>query len=83
MALVKQGYSAASRGTAYGIVKLNSSGFIAVDDDEVATTKTVQVNLANADNTQADNQLLLSTLFGFVPNAKDVTNDRMRVIWEV
>lgn len=83
MSLAKLGYKPAVRGTTYNSVPMNPNGFIALGNDTAATTKTLQFTAANADNSQQTNQQLISTFMNFVPNAKFVTNARMRVIWEV
>lgn len=83
MALIKNGYSAAIRGTAYANVPLNDEGEIATTSDTPASTKVMQFTMANADNSQADNDTLVNIFFGFAPNSRSVANDKMRVIWEV
>lgn len=83
MALVKEGYVSAIRGTAYASIPMNDEGQIATTSDTPATTKIMQFAMANAENTQAENQTLVNVFFGFAPRARTISNERMRVIWEV
>lgn len=83
MALAKQGYKSAIRGTAYVAVPMNDDGYIAESADTAVGTKNVQLTMVNAENSQATNQQIASLFFGFMPSTKAVANDRMRVIWEV
>lgn len=84
MALEKEGYKSAIRGTAYSYVPMNGSGEIARASETVETVKTLQFTMMNAANSQGMNERVAATILNFVPGMRTGGfNERMRVIWEV
>lgn len=83
MALAKEGYRSAVRGTAYASVPLNDDGYIASTTDTPIGTKNLQLTMVNAANSQEDNQSLTNIFLGFVDSYRQGSNYKMRVVWEV
>lgn len=85
MALDKEGYITAHRGTTKVKVAINENGDIASEDDVVAGSRYYSVNQVNASNNLADNQAILELFLGFVgaSGSSDQASNKMTVTWGV
>lgn len=84
MALEKEGYITANRGTTKVRVYTNEDGDIASDDDVIKGYRYYSVNTVNASNGLVDNQAVLNLFLDFVGATEtDEASNKMTVTWGV
>lgn len=84
MALDKEGYITAHRGTTKVRVPTTSDGNIAMEDDTATSVRYYSINQVNSSNNLADNQAVLNLFLGFVGAPEtDPVDNKMTVTWGV
>lgn len=82
MALIKQGYKDAIRGTTSSKVPITADGNIAQSSEEISGTKRFNFRFANAENGLNDNSKLLNIFLGFVGGSIETGTNEMSVKWQ-
>lgn len=84
LALAKDGYSNAIKGTTSQKINLREDGTIAQDGDTIAGSKRISINTANASNSATTNQNIFRAFLDFVGNGStDTLTNKFQVSWEI
>lgn len=83
MALEKQGYQTAPRGTTKVKFNINEDGTIVTDGSAAAGTKYVSINQANAANGLDDNNAVFAAFASITGGVFDLYSNKMTVTWSV
>ena len=83
MALEKEGYTSAVRGTTKVNVPIDNEGLIVTDTSISVATMKFQVSAVNAENSLADNTDVLNFFIGLANGISVSDTNTMQVTWEV
>lgn len=83
MALAKEGYTSAVRGTTTVKVLTDDNGYIAESQESAASTKRFQISAVNADNNLTDNTEVLNFFLTLARGITLTDSNTMSVKWEV
>lgn len=81
MALAKEGYASAIRGTTKANVGVDVNGQIAPAGTTPAGTKRFSINKVNADNSLTDNTEVLDFFLNLAQGRHDSLSNQMQVTW--
>lgn len=83
MALAKEGYTPALRGTTKVNIPIDESGYIVPEGGNAASTKTFTITAVSAENSLTDNTDVLSFFLQLANGQQDSLSNTMSVKWEV
>lgn len=81
MALAKEGYTSAIRGTTKANIGVDANGYIAPEGTTPAGTKRFSINKVNADNSLTDNTDVLNFFLTLARGSQDSLSNQMSVTW--
>jgi len=81
MALAKEGYASAIRGTTKANVAVDADGHIAPEGTTPAGQKRFSINKVNADNSLTDNTDVLNFFLTLARGQHDSLSNQMQVTW--
>lgn len=81
MALAKDGYTSAIRGTTKANIAVDANGYIVPEGTTPAGTKRFSINKVNADNSLTDNTDVLNFFLNLARGQHDSLSNQMTVTW--
>lgn len=81
MALAKEGYTSAIRGTTKANIAIDENGYIAPEGTTPAGQKRFTLNKVNADNSLTDNTDVLNFFLNLAQGKQDSLSNQMSVTW--